>query len=326
MRSDSNEALRLLLWKKMVFIRLVEERIASEYHKQAMRCPIHLSIGQEATAVGICACLSDQDRVFSTHRCHSHYLALGGSLDEMIAELHGKITGCNGGRGGSMHLSAINQGLLASVPIVASSIPLAAGTALADKIDNRDSISVSFFGDACMEEGVFFETINFAQLNSLPILFVCENNFFSVYTSIDRRQSFGKPEKTVASFGVKTFRADGNDVLDVYDVASAAIEYIRRESAPAFLVADTYRWREHCGPNYDDHLGYRDQKEVSEWLARDPIEKEADELRNLGSIDDKVVAQVVDDINSQLDRSFLLADEANFPESQLAEFYVYDDR
>lgn len=310
----------------MVFIRLVEERISNYYDRQLMRCPIHLSIGQEASAVGVCANLSKKDRVFSTHRCHAHYLALGADLNALVAELHGKVTGCNGGRGGSMHLSAPDCGLLASVPIVASSIPLAAGTALADKLDGSDAVSVTFFGDACMEEGIFFEVLNFSKLHQLPVLFVCENNFFSVYTNLEQRQAFDKPEDVVASFGIKTFRADGNDVRDVYSLTKDSLEYIRAVGGPAFLILDTYRYREHCGPNSDDHLGYRDLGQVRRWLERDPILLFSELLNQERLLDEDIEVRYRSEINTLIDLAFDAAESDPLPIPETAAYFVYDQK
>jgi len=166
------------LFLNILKIRILEETISENYQKQKMRCPIHLSIGQEAIAAGICQNLNDKDQVISNHRCHAHYLAKGGSVKKMIAELHGSPDGCSGGRGGSMHLFDEKKGVLTSVPIVSSSIPVGVGAALYFKYLNKKNISVIFFGDAAIEEGVFYESLNYAKLLSLPVLFVCENNFF----------------------------------------------------------------------------------------------------------------------------------------------------
>ena len=173
------------LYYKMLRIRLVEEKISELYAEQEMRCPVHLSIGQEATAVGICAHLQKEDLVLSAHRAHAHYLAKGGDLKAMISELYGKETGCAMGKGGSMHLIDLNSGFFASVPIVGSTIPIATGVAWAFKMKKRSNITAVFLGDGATEEGVFHESLNFAALKQLPIVFICENNGWAVSTPTD---------------------------------------------------------------------------------------------------------------------------------------------
>ena len=247
----------LALYSNMLKIRLVEEEIASRYNEQEMRCPVHLSIGQEAAATGVGFALTQKDKVFSTHRSHAHYLAKGGDLGKMIAEIYGRATGCIGGRGGSMHIMDPEVGMMASIPIVGSCIPLAIGSALSDSLDGNPLISVAYLGDASIEEGVFHESANFAKLSNLPVLFVCENNLYSVYTHINERQ----PQRLISSIpeahGIPTVHCDGNDIEAVYASTLRASDNIRSQNGPFFLLLDTYRWREHCGPNFDNDLGYR---------------------------------------------------------------------
>ena len=183
------------LYACMQRIRLVEEAISTRYVEQEMRCPVHLSIGQEAAAAGVCLALETRDKVFSTHRSHAHYLSKGGDLRKMLAEIYGKATGCIGGRGGSMHIMDLDVNMVASIPIVGSCIPLAVGSALADSLDGRDNVSIAYLGDASVEEGVFHESANFAKLRDLPVLFVCENNLYSVYTQLHERQ----PDRPITS-------------------------------------------------------------------------------------------------------------------------------
>ena len=263
---------RLLdFYRKMLRIRLVEEAIAEHYSEGEMRCPVHLSIGQEAAAVGVCEALAPTDKVYSTHRCHAHYLAKGGDLRKMFAEICGKATGCIGGRGGSMHLMDIEKGMMASIPIVSSSIPVATGSALADKQKRNGKITVSFFGDASIEEGVFHESANFASLHKLPIVFVCENNLYSVYTPLRERQPDRPLVDVARAHGMHTLHGDGNKVEETYELMSHAVQRARDEAGPTFLLLDTYRWREHCGPNFDNHIGYRTEAEFKDWEKRDPL-------------------------------------------------------
>jgi TPP-dependent pyruvate/acetoin dehydrogenase alpha subunit len=261
------------LLREMLRIRLVEERIVALYPEQEMRCPVHLCIGQEAVAAGVCAQLGEADWVFSNHRSHGHYLARGGDLSAFLAELYGKQTGCAGGRGGSMHLIDQSVGFLGSAPIVGSTIPHAVGAALAAQFRGEERVVAVFFGEGATEEGVFHESINFAQLRKLPVLFVCENNLYSVYSPLSVRQPKGRTVgQLTAGHGVMGFHGEGNDVADVHKLAGRAVERVRSGAGPVFLEFDTYRWREHCGPNYDNDAGYRTPEEFEEWKQRCPVE------------------------------------------------------
>lgn len=260
--------------QQMLRIRIIEERIAELYPEQEMRCPVHLCIGQEAVAVGVCAHLGIHDQVFSGHRSHGHYLAKGGGLKLMMAELYARQSGCSGGKGGSMHLIDLAAGFLGATPIVGSTIPIAVGAALGAVMQDQDRISVVFFGDGAVETGVFHESIGFAALKRLPVVFVCENNLYSVYSPMSVRQS---PDRTLSDVahghGVPTLRGDGNDVEAVAALALPAIERARSGGGPTFLEFSTYRWREHCGPYYDNKLGYRTEAEFEAWKEQCPIER-----------------------------------------------------
>jgi pyruvate dehydrogenase E1 component alpha subunit len=313
----------LLLHREMLRIRLVEEEIAEHYAEQEMRCPVHLSIGQEAIAVGICQALRQTDRVFSTHRCHAHYLAKGGDLKAMLAEIYGKAAGCIGGRGGSMHLTDPEKGMIASVPIVSSSIPLAAGVALSDQLDGNDNISVAFIGDASVEEGVFHETANFASLRKLPLLFVCENNLYSVYTPLRQRQPDRVLAEVACAHGVRAIAADGNNVGAVLRVTEEAVNHARSGGGPTFLVFDTYRWREHCGPNFDNNLGYRTEEEYEEWRVRCPIELHRRQLESLHLLNGEKEQEIIGELKREIAAAFAFAKAAPLPESSEASAYVY---
>ncbi|MBI5741889.1 MAG: thiamine pyrophosphate-dependent dehydrogenase E1 component subunit alpha [Nitrospirae bacterium] len=261
------------LYYDMLRVRMVEETVAELYHEQQMRCPVHLCIGQEAISAGICAGLGKDDFVLSNHRSHGHYLSKGGDLKTMLAEIYGKSTGCSGGKGGSMHLSDLSVNFLGATPIVGGIIPVATGVSFAASMKGEDSVTVVFFGDAASEEGVFTESLNFAALKKLPVVFVCENNFFSVYSPLSCRQPRDRDNLAIAAaYGISGAKGDGNNVLDVYGLAEKAVSYARGGSGPYYLEFDTYRWREHCGPNYDNSLGYRKEEEFLEWRKRCPVE------------------------------------------------------
>ncbi|MBM3878952.1 MAG: thiamine pyrophosphate-dependent dehydrogenase E1 component subunit alpha [Verrucomicrobia bacterium] len=272
--SESEPALLLRLYRELVRLRVVEERIAELYPEQDMRCPVHLSIGQEAVPVGVCAHLGPADYALSGHRSHGHYLAKGGDLRAMLAEIYGRATGCSRGKGGSMHLVDLEAGFLGATPIVGSTIPIAVGAALGAAMRGEPRLSVAFFGEGATEEGVFHESLNFATLKRLPVLFVCENNLYSVYSPLEVRQPPGRSVRDLAAgHGLATASGDGNDVLAVYRLAGEAIARIRRGEGPALLEFATYRWREHCGPNYDNQLGYRTEAEFRQWQARCPLSR-----------------------------------------------------
>ena len=296
------------LQASMLRIRLVEESIANKYSEQKMRCPTHLSIGQEAIAVGVCSNLTNEDQVLSTHRAHAHYLAKGGCLNSMLAEIYGKVTGCSKGMGGSMHLIDKSVGFMGSTAIVGNTIPVAVGSALAMKIQEKKSISCICFGDGATEEGVFYESINFAIIHNLPVLFICENNLYSVYSGLEVRQPKGrKIFEMVRAFGIESSHGDGNNVQQVSDYVELARDKILSGNGPQFLEFDTYRWREHCGPNYDNDIGYREEEEFLEWKKKDPL-KDIFENKDLD-----LVKVLFNKFNAEIQQAHHFADNSEFP-------------
>ena len=256
----------------MLLIRRIEEALIAEYPKQEMRCPVHFSIGQEAIAVGVSSNLTTQDWIVSNHRSHAHYIAKGGNLKSFIAELYGKESGCCLGRGGSMHLTDLKAGFLAGIPIVGSSMPIAAGVAMSQSWGKHESLTVAYIGDAAAESGSFHETLNFASLHNLPLLTICENNEYSIFTPLSQRQPMNRTITDLASsHGIKTYTGNGDNVLEVVEVTKEARNYILSNSKPAFIEFNTYRLLEHCGPNSDDDLNYRDPSDVKNFTNRDPI-------------------------------------------------------
>jgi TPP-dependent pyruvate/acetoin dehydrogenase alpha subunit len=310
-------------YRSVLRIRLVEETIAQRYKDQKMRCPVHLSIGQEAIAVGISAALSRSDQVVSTHRCHAHYLAKGGDLFALFSELMGKATGCCAGRGGSMHLFDPAAGVLASLPIVGASIPVGVGAALAFKLEGRSEVAVIFMGDAAVEEGVFHESANFAALKKLPAIFVCENNLYSVYTRLHDRQPQRPLTDIAYAHGIPSTRIDGNDLTAVHAASVEAVARARSGAGPSFIVADTYRWREHCGPNYDNDLGYRSHAEFEQWQKRDPLVRLREKLFGEGLLSAPVEADMRRDVESEIEATFAAADAAPMPDAETAGTGVY---
>lgn len=307
------------LYYSMLRIRRVEEALADRYREQQMRCPMHLCIGQEAVAAGVCGALQADDVVFSNHRAHGHYLAKGGDLPRMIAELYGRAGGCCAGRGGSMHLIDRAAGFMGSTPIVGGTVPLAVGAAWAARLRGEDRVSVVFFGDGCFEEGVVHESLNFAALHRLPVVFVCENNGYSVYTSLAQRQPDRAIHELAAAHGLQSQCGDGNDVTGVHERALQAVAAARAGLGPQFLEFITHRWREHCGPNMDDELGYRQAGELAYWQARCPLRQAGTRLQQQGLIDAHGLEQMELDVDAELNAAFRFALQSPLPAAACAD-------
>jgi len=322
--TEINSQLKLNLHRQMLRIRMLDEKIVDLYAEQEMRCPVHLSIGQEAPPVGVCAHLCPDDYVMSAHRAHGHYLAKGGNLKAMVAELYGKASGCTSGIGGSMHLLDLEAGFLGAVPIIGSTIPISVGAAWGAVLRHESRVVVSFFGEAAVEEGVFHEAINFASVKKLPVIFVCENNLYSVYSPLPVRRAEGHEVVEVArGHGVSAWQADGNDVVAVYSLAKEAIARARAGMGPSFLELMTYRWREHCGPNYDNDIGYRTSAEFEEWKKNCPILRIEDSLREDGALTEELKLQVQTELQTEINEAFQSAKEAPFPEANKLMENVY---
>lgn len=233
---------------------------------------MHLCVGQEAVPVAVSSLLEPGDVAFSGHRSHGHYLAQGGSLVGLFAELLGRSNGCCKGIGGSQHLSDPSAGFLASAPILAGTVPVAVGYAWKQRIDGRGRLAVTYFGDAVVEEGIFHESVSFAALHKLPVLFVCENNLYSVHAHLSVRQPARSIMELVTAHGVQSRVVDGNDVLAIRRELRDLLPKVRDGHGPVFIEASTYRMLEHVGPSADWNLGYRTEAEGIEWKRRDPIE------------------------------------------------------
>ena len=307
----------------MLRIRRVEEALADRYSEQEMRCPMHLYIGQEAIAVGVCATLDRNDVVFSNHRAHGHYLAKGGSLNAMVAELYGRSTGCCGGRGGSMHLIDVSAGFLGATPIVGGTVPLAVGAAWAASLNGEARVSVVFFGDGCFEEGVVHESMNFAVLHKLPVLFVCENNGYSVYTSLGKRQPARPIYRIAEAHGLAAYAGDGNSIDDVVALSKTCADDARAGLGPQFLELHTYRWREHCGPNFDDELNYRTAIEIESGLKTCPIKNFSNRLKVTLPEFEAEVARFEAEIGIEISQSFAFALASEKPSIGMAAVGVY---
>ena len=314
------------LFFEMLRIRTVEETIATLYPQQEMRCPVHLSIGQEAVAVGAAAAVSRTDYAMSGHRSHAHYLAKGGALPAMMAELYGKSAGCCGGKGGSMHLIDLEAGFLGAVPIVGSTIPIAVGTAFGSVLKGELRVTLSFFGEGATEEGVFHESINFASLKKLPVVFVCENNLYSVYSPMTVRQSVHREVfQQAIGHGVESHQADGNDVEEVYRLAANAVDKARSGQGPTFLEFKTYRWREHCGPNYDNDIGYRSPEEFEKWKSICPVERLRRRLVSTGALTDAEIHSAGVELESEIEHAISVAKHSPYPEQTTIQKHLFSE-
>lgn len=310
--------------RMMLLIRYAEEAVAELSISGEAKCPCHLGIGQEAVAVGISSQLRASDRVFGGHRSHAHYLALDGSIEKMMAEILGKVTGASQGMGGSMHLFAPEVGFHGSVPIVGATIPIAAGAALAAKMDDKGDVAVGYFGDGACEEGVLHETLNMAAVMKLPCLFVAENNLYSSHLDIGLRQ----PADSVARFAeanrIRSIVVDGNDVVAVRAAAGELIDASRRGEGPGFLEAVTFRWRGHVGPNEDIDVGVRRAPEVlAAWKKRDPVARLWQSLQADRQVEDSIFSQIETEVRSAIDTAIESARAAPYPKSSALLDLVY---
>ncbi len=313
---------------RMKWIRCIEETIAGKYGEGKMRCPVHLSIGQEAVSAAVGKALRKEDYAVSGHRAHGHYLGKGGDPQAMLAEIYGKRSGCARGKGGSMHLIDETVGFKGSTAIVGGTIPIGVGLGYSISCRKSDQVSCVFFGDGAVEEGAFYESANFAALHKLPVLFLCENNFYSVYSSLRPRQPEGREiYKMVEGMGIESAQGDGNNVLEVFDTVASALKDIRSGRGPRFLEFKTYRWREHCGPNFDNDIGYRTEEEYLSWKARDPVAQLTSDLISKNQLYPATVSEMDGEIQSQVDQFFTFVENSPFPDPKEAyqDLFAPDD-
>jgi len=325
MKNYSKELL-INLYITMLRIRLCEEGLVEPIFSKDIRCPVHLYSGEEAVATGVCAALEEGDYIYGNHRSHGHFLAKGGSMNELIAEIYGKETGCSRGRGGSMHLISPDKGMLGSAPIVAGTISLAVGAALASKTGKQGKVSVSFFGDGATGEGVLYESLNFSALRKLPVIFVCENNHYSTHMPIRKCRTNEEIYKIAMPFDMLSIQVDGNNVLDVFDAAKRAVRQCRNNEGPVFIECKTYRLRGHVGP--DDniqgvHTDIRPEEELESWRERDPIAS----LERILLKDYQITLEYIEEIKSQvtkeLETAFLFAESSPYPDEREMNKYVF---
>jgi TPP-dependent pyruvate/acetoin dehydrogenase alpha subunit len=302
------------IFYQLLRIRLFEEAVSARYGEEEMRCPVHLSLGQESAAVSVCYFLTTQDLMFSAHRAHAHYLAKGGDMNALLAEFYGKETGCSGGIGGSMHLIDRKAGFWGSVPIVGSTIPIAVGTAFGKKLQQQlGDIVVVFFGDAATEEGCFYESINFAALHHLPVLFVCENNDISVKTGKSpRRPAKADLTKIISAFGVESYVKSGFNCLELTQSLKPILQSMRDEPRPVYVEISVERYAEHCGPKIEK------EKTEKHWYGdTDPV------YRMKKQISESRYEEMHQQISAEIKSAFEFSIDSVFPKADDLAQYTY---
>ncbi|HTY45840.1 MAG TPA: thiamine pyrophosphate-dependent dehydrogenase E1 component subunit alpha [Patescibacteria group bacterium] len=299
----------------MLKIRRFEEKITDLYPEQQMKTPVHLCIGQEASAAGVCAHLTKDDYIFSTHRNHGHFIAKGIDVKPFMAELYGKAAGCSRGKGGSMHIVSLPEGIFGASAIVGAGMALGVGAALAIKMKKEKRVTVTFFGDGAVDEGTFHESLNFASLKKLAVVFVCENNFYATNSPQSARQSQDNISLRAGGYGMPGVQLDGNDVESIYRAAGQAIEAARSGKGPALIECRTYRWRGHVGPECDYEKGCRSKEELAEWMEKCPIAGYKEELLKNKVITPAEYETRMQEIDRQINAAVAFAKESPFPDA-----------
>ena len=301
------------IYRMLRLIRRAEERVADIYPSDKIKSPVHLSIGQESAAVGVCDVLAADDIVSGTYRGHATYIAKHGDLPAMFAELYGKVTGCAKGKGGSMHLIDMAHNVLGTSAVVGTTVPLGLGVALAAKRRGEKKVVAIFFGDGATEEGVFYESLNFAALHKLPVIFVLENNGYAIHEPQTKRWATDRMCERVETFGIPTTLVADGDVLAIREAAVKYAERARRGDGPGFIEARIYRWREHVGPGFDYDQGYRSKAEMDYWVARDDVER----IGRMLPADQRT--KLDHDVETEVEAAIAFAESSPFP--QLEELY-----
>lgn len=308
----------LKLYKKLYLIRSAEKAIQKYYAEDDMKTPMHMSMGSEAIAVGVCAALKVTDQVFSTYRSHALYLTKTVDAYTFFAEMYGKTTSLQRGKGGSMHLCAPDAGFMGTAAIVGGILPVAVGAAFANKFQQNDKVVAVFFGDGAADEGAFWESFNVACLMHLPILFVCEDNNLAVHTSKDKRRGYSSLTSVISNFNCNVFQSNSTDVEVIYNIACSAIQRMRCSERPSFLCLEYYRYLEHVGVAEDYSDGYRSIEELEKWKEVDPIDLQRGKLLQEG-LSEEAIIEREQAIDSYIESSISLAKKAPFPDK--AELY-----
>ncbi len=316
---DLSRETLLKLYTTMATIRNFEERGIPETGQRAMSASVHSSAGQEAVPTGICAHLSDEDYIGSTHRGHGHCIAKGVDPKTMMAELFGRATGNNKGKGGSMHIADMSKGMLGTNGVVAASVPLAVGAALTSKLKNLGRVAVAFFGDGGANQGVLHESMNLASVWKLPVIFCCENNGYAESTPVEYALSTANVSDRAAGYNMPGINVDGMDVFAVYDAAGQAVARARAGEGPSLLECRTYRFYGHTV--FDNPLSYRTKEEEDHWRARDPLKLFREAVLPLGDITLEELDQIDAEAAQLMEDAIKFADESPLPDP----LEIYDD-
>ena len=310
------------LYERMLLIRRFEERVAKLFAEGELPGFVHLYVGEEAIAVGVCSTLRDDDFITSTHRGHGHVIAKGGDVRRMMAELYGKSTGYCKGKGGSMHITDMNVGMLGANGIVCGGVPIAVGAAYgAAKIRGKDQVAVAFFGDGATNEGAFHEALNMASAWKLPAVFVCENNLFGVGTRLGRISPSENVVMRASAYGIAATSVDGNGVLAVREAAAEAVARARKGDGPSFLECKTWRHRGHFE---GENPTYWDEDERQRWLAKDPVKRFGERLIGAGLVVQAELEKLDSEVRARIDEAVSFAEESPYPapEDALDDLYV----
>ena len=307
---------KIEMLRTMITIRLFEEKIVDMYARGLVPGLAHLYVGEEAVATGVCANLRKEDYITSTHRGHGHVIAKGAELKFMMAELFGKKTGYCKGKGGSMHIADVDIGILGANGIAGGGLPLAVGAGLSSKLRQTDQVTACFFGDGSSNNGTFHESLNFAAVHRLPVVFVCENNTYGISVSQRQHQTIKDVSIRSAAYNMPGITIDGNDVMAVYETAGKAVERARAGEGPTLMECKTYRWRGHHEGDPNQGRRYRSMDEVKEWMEKCPIKRFEQRL-----VDEKVltkpkIKKVWEEIQKAIDDSVEYANQSPFPEPQ----------
>jgi TPP-dependent pyruvate/acetoin dehydrogenase alpha subunit len=308
------EKTALALYQAALRVRMIEEALLAEYHPaDEIRCPVHFCLGQEAVSAALSLLVKDEDYMFSHHRSHGYYLGKRAPLKALFAELYGRETGANGGKAGSQDISYSEMHFYSGA-ILSGATAISAGAALAFQNKKLGHVSVAGFGEGATDEGIFWETVNFAALRLLPLLLICENNYYATYSPMSKRVAVENISEKVGTFGMKTFTVFGNDPINVYLTLSDALEYIRSGKGPAFIEVFTYRYNSHVGPEDDGHIGYRSTEEMAFWKQHDPIKLLEEKLVGGSKFNNKLKEEIVSEIQAEISDAFKFAKESNWPE------------
>jgi acetoin:2,6-dichlorophenolindophenol oxidoreductase subunit alpha len=304
------------MYRKMVTIRLFEEKIIDLYARGLVPGLAHLYVGEEAIAVGVCANLGDEDYITSTHRGHGHVIAKGAELKYMMAELFGKKTGYCKGKGGSMHIADVAIGILGANGIAGGGLPIAIGAGLSAKMRKTDQVTACFFGDASSNHGTFHESLNFAAVHRLPVIFVCENNTYGISVSQKQHQAIKDISIRAAAYSMPGVTIDGNDVMAVYETTGKAIKRARAGEGPTLIEAKTYRWRGHHEGDPNQGKRYRTMEEIQEWMKKCPIKRFEGKLVSEKILTQPKIKKIWEGVQKEIDDSVEFANQSPFPQPQ----------